>query len=83
MAGEATLEISQKYRVPMARTAALVTIFSCVFQGILPYSAQVLLAGSLAGVSPLSVVPYIYYCYLLGISAIVAIIFRLPKLQKN
>ncbi|EKE09166.1 MAG: Na+/H+ antiporter [uncultured bacterium] len=83
LAGEATLEISQKYRVPMARTAALVTIFSCVFQGILPYSAQVLLAGSLAGVSPLSVVPYIYYCYLLGISAIVAIIFRLPKLQKN
>lgn len=82
LAGEATLEISQKYRVPMARTAALVTIFSCVFQGILPYSAQVLLAGSLAGVSPLSIVPYIYYCYLLGISAIFAIIFRFPKIKR-
>lgn len=81
LAGEATLEISQKYHVPMARTAALVTIFSCVFQGILPYSAQVLLAGSLAGVSPLTILPYIYYCYFLGIGAILAIIFRWPKVK--
>jgi len=81
LAGEATLEISEKYRIPFPRTAALVTIFSCVFQGILPYSAQVLLAGSLAGVSPLSIIPYVFYCYFLGIAATLAIIFRWPKID--
>jgi len=82
LAGEATLEISERYRIPMARTAALVDIFSCVFQGILPYSAQLLLAGSIAGVSPLSIIPFVYYCYFLGIGGVVAIIFRWPSLKR-
>ncbi|MBS0272317.1 MAG: Na+/H+ antiporter NhaC family protein [Proteobacteria bacterium] len=81
LAGEATLEISKRYHIPFARTAALVTIFSCVFQGILPYSAQVLLAGSIAGVSPLSIVPHVYYCYFLGVGAVIAILFRWPRLK--
>lgn len=79
LAGEATHEISKRYHIPFARTAALVTIFSCVFQGILPYSAQVLLAGSIAGVSPLNIIPYVFYCYLLGIGAVIAIALRWPK----
>lgn len=78
LAGEATHEISKRYHIPFARTASLVTIFSCVFQGILPYSAQVLLAGSIVGVSPLSIIPYVYYCYFLGLGAIIAIILRWP-----
>lgn len=78
LAGEATHEISKRYHIPFARTASLVTIFSCVFQGILPYSAQVLLAGSIIGVSPLSIIPYVYYCYFLGIGTIIAIILRWP-----
>lgn len=80
LAGEATYETSKKYHIPFARTAALVTIFSCVFQGILPYSAQVLLAGSIAGVSPLSIIPHVYYCYALGIGVVFSILFRWPKL---
>jgi len=83
LAGEATHEISKKYHIPFARTAALATIFSCVFQGILPYSAQVLLAGSLAGVSPLSIIPHVYYCYFLGIGAVIFIIFRWPGGKKS
>lgn len=78
LAGEATHELSKRYRVPFARTASLVTIFSCVFQGILPYSAQVLLAGSIIGVSPISIIPYVYYCYFLGVGAVIAILFRWP-----
>ncbi len=78
LGGEATLELSQRYKIAFARTASLVTIFSCVFQGLLPYGAQVLLAGSLAGVSPLSIIPHVYYCYLLGIGAVLAIIFKWP-----
>lgn len=79
LSGEATHEISKRYHIPFARTAALVTIFSCIFQGILPYGAQVLLAGSLAGVSPLSIIPHVYYCYFLGIGAVLAILFRWPR----
>jgi len=79
LAGEATYEISKRYHILFARTAALVDIFSCVFQGILPYSAQVLLAGSIAKVSPLSIVPHVYYCYFLGLGAVIAIIFRWPS----
>lgn len=79
LAGEATHEISKRYDIPFARTASLVTIFSCVFQGILPYSAQVLLAGSIVGVSPLSIIPYVYYCYFLGLGAIIAIVLRWPR----
>lgn len=79
LAGEATHEISKRYHIPFARTASLVTIFSCIFQGILPYSAQILLAGSIIGVSPLSIIPYVFYCYFLGLGAIIAIICRWPK----
>ena len=79
LAGEATYEISKRYHIPFARTASLVTIFSCVFQGILPYSAQVLLAGSIAGISPLNIIPYVYYCYFLGIGVVIAIVFRWPS----
>ena len=82
LAGEATHEISERYHVPFARTAALVDIFSCVFQGILPYSAQLLLAGSIAGVSPLSIIPFVYYCYFLAVGAIVAIMFRWPSFKR-
>jgi Na+/H+ antiporter NhaC len=78
LAGEATHELSKRYHIPFARTASLVTIFSCVFQGILPYSAQVLLAGSVIGVSPLKIIPHVYYCYFLGVGALLAILFRWP-----
>lgn len=83
LAGEATHEISKRYHIPFARTASLVTIFSCVFQGILPYSAQVLLAGSVIGVSPLSIIPYVCYCYFLGIGALLAILFRWPSKEAS
>lgn len=83
LSGEATYELSQRYKIPLARTASLVTIFSCVFQGLLPYGAQLLLAGSLAGVSPLCILPHVYYCYLLGIGAVLAIIFKWPSSQER
>lgn len=59
-------------------------LFSCVFQGILPYSAQILLAGSIAGLSPLTIIPHVYYCYALGIMGVLAIFFQKPfPLQNN
>lgn len=85
LSGEATKEIAMQNQVPPARAATLVNLFSCVFQGILPYSAQVLMAGSLSGTSPLSIVPHVHYCFFLGLAGMGAIFFQWPRfsLQKK
>ena len=79
LSGDATRELAKKYDLNPARSATLIDLFSCVFQGILPYSAQILLAGSIAGLSPLTIIPHVYYCYALGIMGIYAILLQKPK----
>ena len=73
--GEIARKIAKKHKIPAHYSAAWLSIFSCVFQGILPYGAQILLASTIAGISPLSVIPYVYYCYILGIVAVLHILF--------
>jgi len=73
--GEIAREIVKKHKIPPHYSAAWLDIFSCVFQGIIPYGAQILLASTIAGVSPLTVMPYVYYCYVLGFVAIMHITF--------
>ena len=80
LSAEVTKEIAKKHKVSPARAATLVDLFACVFQGLLPYSAQILMAGSLAAISPLSIIPEVHYCILLGISGTIAIMFQLPRL---
>lgn len=46
--GDVAHKISVQYRVDPRRTASLLDIFSCVFQGIIPYGAQLLTAAALA-----------------------------------
>ena len=75
LAGPLTKRLQQQARLSPERAACVIDIFSCVFQGLLPYSAQVLLASSIAGISPLTLIPYIYYCPLLGLATTVAIYF--------
>ncbi len=73
--GEIAREISKKHKIPAHYTAAWLDIFSCVFQGIIPYGAQILLASAIAQVSPLAIVPHVYYCYCLGLVAVCYIVF--------
>jgi Na+/H+ antiporter NhaC len=54
-------------------------IFSCVVQGMLPYGAQVLLAGSIAGLSPLLIAGNIYYCWMLAAAGVVSIMLGWPR----
>lgn len=77
--GEMAKTIAHKYRIPNHYTAAWLDIFSCVFQGILPYGAQILLASTLAGVSPLLIAGQVYYCYILGTIAVLYILLRPVK----
>ncbi|WP_323844997.1 Na+/H+ antiporter NhaC family protein [Microbulbifer magnicolonia] len=77
--GELAKDMAARYGVDPRRSASLLDIFSCAVQGLLPYGAQVLLASSLAKVSPLALVGNIYYCWLLGAAALVAIFLGLPR----
>ena len=79
--GEIAREIAKKHKIPPHYSAAWLDIFSCVFQGIIPYGAQILLASTIAGISPLAVMPYVYYCYVLGLVAVLHIIFI--KIDRN
>jgi Na+/H+ antiporter NhaC len=65
--GEIARDIAKKYNLPPHYSATWLATFSCVFQGIIPYGAQILLASAVAGISPLSITPYVFYCYILGI----------------
>jgi Na+/H+ antiporter NhaC len=63
--GQIAKDIARRHKIPSHYTAAWLDVFSCVVQGLIPYGAQVLLASSVGGISPLSIVPEIYYCYVL------------------
>jgi Na+/H+ antiporter NhaC len=68
-----------KYHLDKRKVASILDTFSCLIQGIIPYGAQMLMAASLAMVSPLSIVGNLYYPFCMGICAILAIILRFPK----
>ncbi|MCO4759455.1 MAG: Na+/H+ antiporter NhaC family protein [Oceanospirillaceae bacterium] len=79
LSGSLAKDIASRYGVDPKRSASLMDIFSCVVQGFIPYGAQVLLAASIAQLSPLALVGSIYYCGLLGIAAIISIVIGKPK----
>lgn len=76
--GEMARVIDKDHHIPPHYSAAWLSIFSCVFQGLIPYGAQLLLAASIGGVSPVSLVPHVYYCYILGIVAVAWILLQGP-----
>lgn len=75
MAGSIAKEISDEYDIDPRRTASLLDIFASVMQGIIPFGAQLLYASAGTGVSAVKIVPYMFYCYLMAICAIVFILF--------
>ena len=72
--GPIAKEISRKYKVDPRRSASLLDIWTCVFQGFIPYGAQILLAGSLTAgaVSPLDLFPFLWYQQLLAVFTIIS-----------
>ena len=72
-------EISIKYGLDNRKVASILDTFSCSVQGLLPYGAHLLVGTSFAGLTTLDIIPYLYYPMLIGISATIAIIFRLPR----
>ena len=68
--GSLAKDIAHRHGISPRRAASVLDIFACVVQGVLPYGAQILLAASLAAVSPLALAGSVYYCWLLALSAI-------------
>ena len=79
MSGPIAKDIAERFHVDPRRSASLLDIFSCFVQGIIPYGAQVLMASGLGHVSPIAIMEYLYYPYLLGVGAALAIAFRYPR----
>lgn len=83
LTGGMAREIAATSGVDPRRSASLLDIFSCVVQGLAPHAAQVLLAGSIAGISPVAVLSANYYCLLLGAAGVLAILVGLPRAPRT
>lgn len=68
--GSLAKDIAQRHGISPRRAASVLDIFACVMQGVLPYGAQILLAASLAAVSPLALAGGVYYCWFLAAAAL-------------
>ena len=77
--GPIAKELSEKYSIKPRRTASLMDITSCFVQGILPYGAQLLMASGLASISPLAIIPNLYYPIFIGIMVLLTIILQWPR----
>ena len=81
MTGPIAKEISEEFDVDPRRSASLLDMFTSVGQGIIPYGAQLLSAATLTGLTPLQIIPNLYYPLLMGVCGVLAIIFR-PQSKK-
>ena len=72
--GPIAKELSRKYKVDPRKSASLLDIWTCIFQGFIPYGAQILLAGSLTAgaVSPLALFPFLWYQQLLAVFTLIS-----------
>lgn len=77
--GPIAKNIAGRFNIDARKSASILDTFSCFIQGIIPYGAQMLIAAELASISPLTIIRYLYYPMLLGICALLAILFRYPK----
>ena len=71
--GPIAKNISNKYGLESTRIAGILDMFSCAMQGVIPYGAQLLSAAAIASVSPIEIMKYLFYPYLMGICAVIFI----------
>lgn len=77
--GPIARDIAERFGVDRRKSASILDTFSCFVQGIIPYGAQLLMAASLAAISPLEIIRYLYYPPMMGLFALLAILFRYPR----
>ena len=77
--GPIAKDIAQRFHIDSRKSASILDTASCFTQGLLPYGAQVLIAAGLSEVTPIAIIPYLYYPMLIGVALLLAILFRYPK----
>lgn len=87
MANPIAKEMSEEYDISPQNAASILDTFSCIFQGIIPYGAQMLVAISAAAelgceISAFQIMPNLYYPYMLGISSLI-FIFLIPDRKRK
>ena len=71
--------IGDRFGLDNRKCASILDTFSCFTQGLIPYGAQILMAAGLANLNPVTILPYLYYPFVIGITAVLAILFRYPR----
>ena len=72
-------DVADRFGLDRKKAASILDTFSCFIQSLIPYGAQLLMASGLAGVDSAHIISYLYYPFILGIVAILAILFRYPR----
>lgn len=67
-------DIAVRYKLNRRQTAGVLDMFSCLTQSLLPYGAQLLMASAFAGISAVSIIPWLFYPLLMGVCATVSIL---------
>ena len=77
--GNISKKIGDRFGVDNRKAASILDTFSCMVQGLIPYGVQMLLAAGLANLSPMDILPHLYYPLAIGVAALLAILLRYPK----
>ena len=70
VAGPIAKNISEEYGIAPRESASLLDTCSCIAQGIIPYGAQLLIASAIAGITSLSIIPYLFYPFFLALAVL-------------
>ena len=77
--GRIAKDITRRFKLDPRKTASILDTFSCLIQGFIPYGAQLLMAAGLAGISTITIISHLYYPFVMGTCALLAILLRLPS----
>ena len=79
--GDIAKQIANRFGIDPRRSASLLDTTSCTVQGLLPYGAQLLMASSLAGISAVNIIPYLYYPMFIGLIVLLTILLPIKRRQ--
>ena len=72
-------QIGDRYGVDNKKAASILDTCSCFVQGLIPSGAQLLIAAGLATINPVSIIPYLFYPFAIGVATLLSILFRYPR----
>lgn len=81
--GPLARDIAEQYNIDRRKSASLLDIFSCAVQGLIPYGAQMLTASQMSKATPLEILPYTFYPFLIGICGVIAILINYPRFSPS